>query len=346
MPNGINTDTAPLYAIRQALVEFKDNTDSVYARINGVFQYIDEQLMIVGRRRLAEIEEHQRKGTDDGRTDSFACDTCGGRIMLKVMGDSTKCRESGCNGTIHRVYRDRTYDSVQRNRDMEELNELRKLMQEYRNEKEEFLNELKNFIGSNDAANAINIVSKSIMKLEEYLGLSISPDSSNDAQMVNNGGSSSANEVKKKNNDIKAIAGWVGKINPNYNNPFMPIRNPYRVNCGSCAFAVMERLNGDGEAVASKTNIGTDIAMEQATGKTCQYMSVQEIEQHLLSQGAGAHLIVGINREPTPEGVNRAGHWFNAYYDGDKIYTVDGQSGNIYDWPHDYRHVSEWCALI
>lgn len=344
MPNGVNTDSAPLYAIRQALVEFNDNNASVYTRITGVFQYIDEQLITVGRRRLAEIDERQRKGTDDGRTDSFACDTCGGRIMLKVMGDSTRCRESGCNGTLHRVYRDRTYDSAQRNRDIEELNELKNLMQQYQGEKESFLQELKNFASS--SPDALSMISKSIMKLEDYLNLNISSDFNGDAQATANGGESNNSGAKKNNPDIKTITGWLGKINPNYNNPFMPIRNPYRVNCGSCAYAVMERLDGDSEAVASKTNIGTDAAMEQATGKTCQYMSVQDIEEHLKSQGAGSHLIVGINRQPTPEGVNRAGHWFNAYYDGERIYTVDGQSGNVYDWPHDYRYVSEWCALI
>ena len=62
--------------------------------------------------------------------------------------------------------------------------------------------------------------------------------------------------------------------------------------------------------------------------------------------GPGSHLIVGINRYPTPWGSPRAGHWFNAYYDGEKIYTLDGQSGDVLDWPYDYGDISEWCALI
>jgi hypothetical protein len=104
--------------------------------------------------------------------------------------------------------------------------------------------------------------------------------------------------------------------------------------------------SANSNAVASSTNIPTDAAMEQATGKKCVYMSVQDIENHLISQGAGSHLIVGINRHPTPWGKNQAGHWFNAYYDGKKIYTVDGQSGKVYDWPHDYVDISAWCALV
>ena len=98
-------------------------------------------------------------------------------------------------------------------------------------------------------------------------------------------------------------------------------------------------------AKAKLRNIGTDAAMEQATGKKCIYMQVNDIENHIKSMGAGAHLIVGINR-CLPNGQRISGHWFNAVYDGSKIYTIDGQSGEVLDWPHDYGYVSEWCALI
>ena len=36
-------------------------------------------------------------------------------------------------------------------------------------------------------------------------------------------------------------------------------------------------------------------------------------------------------------GVDRAngeaGHWFNAYYDGNKVYALDAQTGQILGWP-------------
>ena len=146
---------------------------------------------------------------------------------------------------------------------------------------------------------------------------------------------------------ISDISKWIDEINPNYNSPFYPIKNPYRRNCGSCAFAVESRLLGmDTSATASSENIGTDAGMEAATGKKCIYMSPEDIEKTLLGIGTGAHLIVGINRYPTAMGKPQAGHWFNAYYDGNRIYTIDGQSGKILDWPHDYNDVSEWCALV
>lgn len=36
-------------------------------------------------------------------TDTFVCDTCGCRMMLKILGDKTHCRADGCNGTMRRV---------------------------------------------------------------------------------------------------------------------------------------------------------------------------------------------------------------------------------------------------
>ena len=75
-------------------------------------------------------------------------------------------------------------------------------------------------------------------------------------------------------------------------------------------------------------------------------MAPDKIEQILYREGAGSHLIVGINRRNPITGKPATGHWFNVYYDGKKVHTVDGQSGKIYEWPHDYGNVSEWCAMI
>ena len=163
---------------------------------------------------------------------------------------------------------------------------------------------------------------------------------------VSSGGAGAGGGVGGTSNSTQSISGWIKTINPNYNSPFFPVRNPYRVNCGSCALAVEARLNGDTTAVAGATNVGTDAGMEQATGKKCQYMTVQEIERVIKERGAGSHFIVGINRHPTPSGKRQSGHWFNVFFDGDKISTIEGQSGNIYGWPHDYGDISEWCILI
>ena len=140
--------------------------------------------------------------------------------------------------------------------------------------------------------------------------------------------------------DIASIGTWIKQINPHYGNPFFP-NSSY--NCGSCALAVAKRLNGDAAAAASLDpgDLKTDAGMERATGRTCTYMPLADIESHIRAQGDGSHFIIGINRSG-----NLAGHWFNAYYDGEKICTIDGQSGQVLDWPHDYGHVAEWCIML
>lgn len=140
---------------------------------------------------------------------------------------------------------------------------------------------------------------------------------------------------------------WIADVNPNFYDPFiLPSKNPYHVNCGSCAFAVDTRLSGGDDLVATQKNIGTDRTMEIATGKKCVYMPLESIEDYLRNQGAGSHLIVGINRGPAQNGCPQSGHWFNAFFDGVNFHTIDGQSGEILEWPYDYGDVTEWCALV
>lgn len=139
---------------------------------------------------------------------------------------------------------------------------------------------------------------------------------------------------------ISSIRTWIEKVNPHYGNPFFP-SSAY--NCGSCAFAVAKRLNGDTTALASLDagDLKTDAGMERETGRKCTYMPFADIDTYIRTQEGGSHFIIGINRSG-----NLAGHWFNAYYDGDKIYTIDGQTGQILDWPYDYGSVTEWCIMI
>lgn len=138
---------------------------------------------------------------------------------------------------------------------------------------------------------------------------------------------------------LKEMISWIAEINPNFN-PYDP-QSAYQRNCGSCALAVHNRLKGYKDVVAGRINIAPqDEDMEELTGLRCAYMDPGDIENILRSRGPGSELIVGVNR------YEGSGHWFNAYYDGNKVYTVDGQIGKIMDWPHDYQGVSDWCALV
>lgn len=147
-----------------------------------------------------------------------------------------------------------------------------------------------------------------------------------------------APEVKAPESEkLKEIRSWIKEVNPNYN-PF----TPYGSNCGSCAWIVHNRLQGLGDFTAGKINIAPqDADMEKWTGLKCRYMTTKDIENILRSRGPDSELIVGINRWP-----GESGHWFNVFYDGNNFYTVDGQCGKVMEWPHDYGHVTEWCAMV
>ena len=146
--------------------------------------------------------------------------------------------------------------------------------------------------------------------------------------------------------DLTPLSIWAKKINPNFHNRGQD-QKKFQENCGACAFVMEQHLNGtDLTLTASVQNLGTDRDMEIATGKRCTYMEPDDIERFLMHQGAGAHLIAGINRRNPVTGRPAAGHWFNLYYDGKKVYTIDSQCGEIFEWPHDYGNVSGWCILI
>ena len=135
--------------------------------------------------------------------------------------------------------------------------------------------------------------------------------------------------------DAEEIRNWLKDINPNYD-PF-DIESPYCNNCGSCAFAVEQKLSGNGDLTATADNIGTIPEMNALTGMEQVPMQPDDIQQYLLDQGPGAHVIVGIDRADGP------GHWFNAVcLDDHTVVALDGQSGEILDWPPDYGNVTHW----
>lgn len=147
------------------------------------------------------------------------------------------------------------------------------------------------------------------------------------------------NEVLVKLNEfgvqsIESVNSWIKSINPN------PSNDPRRkVNCGKCAAAVYKRLNGDNNAVAGLGTYSIE-EMNEITGRTQTAMTPEEIENYLITQGAGSHVVVGVDRS------SGAGHWFNAYYDGYHVYTIEGQGGLINRWPPDYGNVVYWDASI
>lgn len=146
------------------------------------------------------------------------------------------------------------------------------------------------------------------------------------------------------NDQAKIVDEFVEKtglkeINPNFDEN--DINSPYCNNCGSCALATYQRINGlNTDAVASADNIGYVADMEALTGMKQVPMTPEDIERNLLEQGDGANAIIGIDR------VTGSGHWFNAVNIGGKVYAVDAQDGTMRPWPPDYGDVRNWDMSV
>lgn len=134
--------------------------------------------------------------------------------------------------------------------------------------------------------------------------------------------------------DVNNISDWISDINPNFD-PF-DVESPYSNNCGSCAYAVYQRLEGMDDACATSDNIDYNYQMSALTGMDQVSMSPEDIQSYLLEAGDGAHAIIGIDRAEGP------GHWFNAACIDGKVVAIDGQTGEISDWPPDYGDVVNW----
>lgn len=135
---------------------------------------------------------------------------------------------------------------------------------------------------------------------------------------------------------LGAIASWLGDINPGYTgDPF----DPRSSNCGECAAAVFARLEGIYPSAVAGTSTLSVEQMEALTGRPQIPMTLSEMRDVLIAAGPGSHAVVGIDR------TFGAGHWFNAYYDGERVVAIDGQSGEILDWPPEYGSPSNPVSI-
>ena len=180
-----------------------------------------------------------------------------------------------------------------------------------------------------------NLYSDADLDTDPGLAKTLIPDS-NVGQQISSYNNIGLNDTTDNVTDVND---WLGDINPNYDE--WDTDSPYSNNCGSCAYAVWNRLNGiDDEMCATAENIGYNSDMEALTGMEQVSMSPEEIESTLLAQGDGANAIIGIDRA---EGF---GHWFNAACIDGKVVAIDGQTGEINDWPPDYGDVINWEMSI
>lgn len=152
MAGKVHTDSEALYAVRSAITKFAGSFQEAQGSFSQCFEQMNYQVedhirMLDSdiesceeekhalQRQVEECEDKQSTAKreqsqhQNGRTDSFVCDRCGTRMMLKVYGDSTSCKSSsGCGGTMHRVFNDGEYHRL--NVEIQQLEDKKKQLQE------------------------------------------------------------------------------------------------------------------------------------------------------------------------------------------------------------------------
>lgn len=129
----------------------------------------------------------------------------------------------------------------------------------------------------------------------------------------------------------------LAEINPNFD-PLDP-SNGYATNCGNTSAILNDFLNGNPTSEAPTGTLGI-AEMEARTGNPQTPMTPDQIADSLREMGAGSHCVVGIDRG------SDEGHWFNAYFDGDTVWSIDAQNGTRSAWPPNEPDATNWDASI
>lgn len=113
----VHTDVEALYGIREAVVKLGEQMVAAQSNFQRSFGQLSDQITDHIRSIDSELDSMVQDFEPEGRTDSFCCQKCGGRIMLKILGDETHCREEGCDGIARRVFDDSRVYEYRRRRD-------------------------------------------------------------------------------------------------------------------------------------------------------------------------------------------------------------------------------------
>ncbi|WP_373460747.1 glycohydrolase toxin TNT-related protein [Agromyces ramosus] len=136
---------------------------------------------------------------------------------------------------------------------------------------------------------------------------------------------------------LQQILDALKAINPNFD-PLNP-KSEYNNNCGNTSSILNDVLNGSPVTEAPTGTLSTP-QMEARTGLPQTAMTPQQVIDSLVAQGAGSHCVVGVDRS------TGAGHWFNAYFDGTTVWTLDAQNGTMTPFPPHEPNATNWDASI
>ena len=136
---------------------------------------------------------------------------------------------------------------------------------------------------------------------------------------------------------LQQILDALKAINPNFD-PMDP-KGEYSNNCGNTSSILNDVMNG---APVTEAPVGTLTTpeMEARTGLPQTAMTPQQVIDSLVAQGAGSHCVVGVDRS------TGTGHWFNAFFDGTTVWTLDAQNGTMTPFPPHEPNATNWDASI
>ncbi|MET0476137.1 MAG: toxin glutamine deamidase domain-containing protein, partial [Mycobacterium sp.] len=143
------------------------------------------------------------------------------------------------------------------------------------------------------------------------------------------GGSSPAEsrvELPRSEQSHRDVAEWVGDVNNDGDRSVLPAGERL-TNCGPTTWAVFDRLSGThsfGRAHPVQLR-AEDVG--DVTGLPLLASDPDAIADQLRDAGVGAHTVVAVRFD------NGLAHSFNAMFDGDGVWAVDGQHGTITAWP-------------
>ncbi|WP_193047682.1 DUF3626 domain-containing protein [Mycolicibacterium baixiangningiae] len=122
------------------------------------------------------------------------------------------------------------------------------------------------------------------------------------------------------------VEGWIGDINNDGDASVAPVGERL-TNCGPTTWAVFDRLSGTpsfGRAHPVQLR-AQDVG--DATGLPLRSSDPDGIAEQLRGAGVGAHTVV------VAQFGNGVAHSFNALFDGDEVWAIDGQHGTVTAWP-------------
>jgi hypothetical protein len=125
---------------------------------------------------------------------------------------------------------------------------------------------------------------------------------------------------------IEDIGGWIGDINHD-GDPDAARTEARSVNCGPATVAVFHRLAGIPSNARANLGELTPDDIGAATGLALVPNTSHGIARSLSGEGPGAFTVVAVRYRDGQQ------HAFIAFFDGERVYALDGQNGTTKAWP-------------